>query len=111
SSRLTTDPQELQASFPPTVEVYHELTLKRVIVEVQAKDQIGLLYRLAKTISDHDYDITFARINTERGVALDTFYIEDSRKEPVVTDDTPRLHALRDAIAAIITPAQAAASV
>ena len=33
---------------------------------------------MARTISDHNFDITFARISTERGVALDTFYVENS---------------------------------
>ncbi|PTX97704.1 [protein-PII] uridylyltransferase [Opitutus sp. ER46] len=95
----------LQSSFPPTVEVYHELSMQRTIVEVQARDQIGLLFRLAKTISDHSFDITFARIGTERGMAIDTFYIEDVNDAPV--EDERRLHALRDALKEIITPAAA----
>jgi [protein-PII] uridylyltransferase len=96
--------EALHSSFPPTVEVYHELSMQRTIVEIQARDQIGLLYRLAKTISDHGFDITFARIGTERGVAIDTFYIESANHEPV--EDSARLHILRDALADIIaTPA------
>ena len=74
--------------------------MERTIVEIQARDQIGLLYRLAKTISDHGFDITFARIGTERGVAIDTFYIESANHEPV--EDSTRLHTLRDALADII---------
>ncbi len=97
----------LHSSFPPTVEVYHELSMQRTIVEIQARDQIGLLYRLAKTISDHAFDITFARIGTERGVAIDTFYIESANHEPV--DSTDRLVALRDALAEVIAPAPAPA--
>jgi len=95
-------------SFPPTVEVYHELSMERTIVEIQARDQIGLLYRLAKTISDHGFDITFARIGTERGVALDTFYIESS--DPARPADKERLHTLRDTLSEIIKPAEAAAT-
>ncbi|MEO6875523.1 MAG: [protein-PII] uridylyltransferase, partial [Opitutaceae bacterium] len=57
ATRPTTS-EGLQSSFPPSVEVYHELSMERTIVEVQARDQIGLLYRLAKTISDHGFDIT-----------------------------------------------------
>ena len=98
--------EALHSSFPPTVDVYHELSMERTIVEIQARDQIGLLYRLAKTISDHGFDITFARIGTERGVAIDTFYIESANHEPV--EDSTRLHTLRDALADIIaTPAPA----
>ena len=108
SRRYTADTSILHASFPPTVEVYHELSLKRTIIDVQAHDQIGLLYRLARIIFDHGFDITFARINTERGVALDTFYIESANHE--ATEDTGRLHALRDALLNVIKPAAAAAA-
>jgi [protein-PII] uridylyltransferase len=97
----------IQSSFPPTVEVYHELSMQRTIVEVQARDQIGLLYRLAKTISDHGFDITFARIGTERGMAIDTFYIESENHEPV--EDSERLRTLREALAEQISPAVAPA--
>ncbi len=109
ASRYKATASELPASFPPTVEVYHELSLNRIIVEVQAHDQIGLLYRLVKTISDHGYDTTFARINTERSVAIDTFYIEPNKTE-ASQPDTAQLHALRDTLRTIITPAQTAAT-
>lgn len=104
----TSSGEALQSSFPPTVDVYHELSMQRTIIEIQARDQIGLLYRLAKTISDHGFDITFARIGTERGVAIDTFYIEGANHEPV--DNPDRLHALRDALNEVIAPAQAPAA-
>lgn len=94
--------ETLQSTFPPTVDVYHELSMERTIVEVQARDQIGLLYRLAKVISDHGFDITFARIGTERGVAIDTFYIEGANHEPISTPE--RLRALRDSLHEVIVP-------
>jgi len=84
------------------------MSMQRTIVEIQAYDQIGLLYRLSKAIYDHGFDITFARINTERGVALDTFYIESANHE--ATEETSRLHALRDVLVKIITPAAVAAA-
>jgi [protein-PII] uridylyltransferase len=94
--------EALQSSFPPTVDVYHELSMQRTIVEVQARDQLGLLYRLAKTISDFGFDITFARIGTERGVAIDTFYIESAAHEP--SSGIEALKALRDSLAEVIAP-------
>jgi [protein-PII] uridylyltransferase len=102
-SRYTLDPNSgPHTSFPPTVEVYHELSMDRTIVEIQARDQIGLLFRLAKAISAQGYDITFARIGTERGIAIDTFYIESS--ESSNPSDAGRLHALRDILTEIILP-------
>jgi len=67
----------LPVPFPPSVDVYHELSLKRTIIEVQATDRIGLLYQLARLVTNKGFDISFARIATERGVAMDTFYIEN----------------------------------
>jgi len=98
--------ETLQSSFPPTVDVYHEISMQRTIVEIQARDQIGLLYRLAKAIYDFGFDITFARIGTERGVAIDTFYIESANHEPV--EDQDRLQRLRAALSEVISPTQVA---
>jgi len=99
----------LQAPIPPRVDVYHELSLRRTIIEVQANDHIGLLYKLARAMFEHGYDITFARISTERAVALDTFYIEQIDKEHA-TDGTSSLLTLRDDLNTILqeSPAQAA---
>ncbi len=98
-SLLLTRDTRLQAPIPPSVEVYHELSLRRTIVEVQTNDHIGLLYQLAKSIFDHGYDISFARIATERGVALDTFYIE---KIDDHSQDTEDLLTLRESLSGII---------
>jgi [protein-PII] uridylyltransferase len=84
----------LAAPIPHNVEVYHELSLKRTIVEVQASDRIGLLYRIARLIYAASFDITFARISTERGVAMDTFYIENVNATEAISPE--RLVQLRD---------------
>lgn len=70
--------QRLRAPVHPSVNVYHELSLNKTIIEVEAEDEIGLLYRLSKVIFECGFDITFARISTENGIANDTFYIESA---------------------------------
>ena len=90
----------LRAPLPPGVDVYHELSLRRTIIEVQATDAIGLLYRISKAIFDHGFDITFARISTERNVAVDTFYIEPIHRGQ--ESDTENLLALRESLTAIV---------
>ena len=94
-------PKEPQlAPFPPTVNVYHELSLKRTILEVQAVDRIGLLYRLAREVTHQGFNISFARVATERDVAMDTFYIENIQQN---TDQkTHQLVELRSALEALI---------
>ncbi|MDR0902850.1 MAG: [protein-PII] uridylyltransferase, partial [Opitutaceae bacterium] len=45
--------EALQSAFPPNVAVYHELAMQHTIVEIQARDNLGLLYQLSKSIYDH----------------------------------------------------------
>ena len=91
----------LPASIPVRVDVYHELSLTRTIIEIEANDDLGLLYEVARTISDHGFDITFARISTERRVAVDTFYIQPS--EPLGETERPQdLVELKEALTAAI---------
>ncbi|GAB5562150.1 MAG: [protein-PII] uridylyltransferase [Synoicihabitans sp.] len=92
----------VHATFAPRVDVYHELSMHRTIVEVQAPDSIGLLFRCAQAISEHQFDITFARIGTERHMAIDTFYIVDVSHAEVSEPD--RLKKLQNALMEIVTP-------
>jgi [protein-PII] uridylyltransferase len=90
----------LPAPFPPSIDVYHELSLKQTIIEVQASDRIGLLYRLSRLITKMGFDIGFARIATERGVAMDTFYIKNEKSEE--DTDTSALIELREGLDKIV---------
>jgi len=100
-SPLLNDEKQLQAQLPSNVDVYHESSLQRTIIEVHANDQIGLLYRITKAIFEHGFDITFARISTECGVAVDTFYIEYINQEQ--PEDTAQLLALRETLNNIVS--------
>lgn len=92
-------PDYVRTPVTPSVGVYHELSLKHTIIELQCEDRIGLLYRVSKSIFGHGFDISFARIATERGVAMDTFYIEPLEAELV---ESGSLLELRDELNAII---------
>ncbi len=55
--------------------IYSDLQLRKTVVEVRARDRLGLLYFITDTIRAHGFDLIFARISTERDVASDTFYL------------------------------------
>jgi len=101
-------PPHLPVRLEPVVNVYHELSLKRTIIEVQSIDSLGLLYYLSKIITEHDFDITFARIATENGVANDTFYIESIEPDGMI--DNENLLSLRQALSDVIQTSKAKAS-
>jgi len=100
AKKKTKEDRMLPAPFPPSIEIYHELSLQRTIVEAQANDRIALLYRIARQISENGFDITFARIATEHGVAMDTFYIEPGQEAEAM--DPANLLELRDKLEAIV---------
>ncbi len=48
------------------------------IIEVSAKDRIGLLYELAKEVFSLGLDIRFAKVNSEKERMTGVFYVRDS---------------------------------
>jgi len=85
----------------PSVNVFQEMALNRTIVEIQANDHIGLLFVLARTISEMGFDITFARISTERSVAIDVFHIESALADQPI--DSERLLELREKLNQVVS--------
>lgn len=90
----------LRAPIHRKVEIYNELSLHRTIVEVLTNDNLGLLYRVTNAIYQYGFDITFARISTERRVAIDTFYIENII--PNTPMDPQKLDALQKTLHSIV---------
>ncbi|UCF57742.1 MAG: hypothetical protein JSW15_04585, partial [Deltaproteobacteria bacterium] len=48
------------------------------IIEVSARDRIGLLYELAKGVFSLGLDIRFARVNSDKERMTGIFYVRDS---------------------------------
>ncbi|MDR2862432.1 MAG: [protein-PII] uridylyltransferase [Puniceicoccales bacterium] len=88
--------KHLHAPLSPRVAVYQEISLHRTIVEIGTNDRIGLLFLLGRIFFKHRFDITFARITTERGAASDTFYLEPFKGEADKSQE--ELEALRRTI-------------
>jgi [protein-PII] uridylyltransferase len=79
----------------------------RTLIEIETEDRLGLLYAISQTFAELEVDISTARIVTERGAAIDSFYIceMDGRK----IDYAGRLNAieaeLRQALGSLEIPA------
>jgi [protein-PII] uridylyltransferase len=84
-----------------TVRFDNESSDTRTIIEIETEDRIGLLYMISQTLSELELDISAARINTEKGAAIDSFYVRELDERKVTEPE--RQHAierkLRHAIA------------
>ena len=81
------------SAIPTIIEFDNETSQRRTIIEVQTEDRLGLLFALTQTLTSLGLDISFAKISTEKGAAIDTFYIQDHSGQPVTDPD--RLAAIR----------------
>jgi [protein-PII] uridylyltransferase len=78
----------------------NEASETRTLIEIQTEDRLGLLYAISQTFSELALDIARARIVTERGAAIDSFYVCEPGGGKVVSAERQRLieNGLRQAI-------------
>lgn len=93
-------------SIPTRISVDSESSATRTIIEVETEDRIGLLYTIAQVFAELQFDISVAKILTEKGAAVDTFYVTDSLGRKVEDAASLKLieRRLREAIAALDQP-------
>jgi [protein-PII] uridylyltransferase len=97
---LSRSAPHLHVELEPMAEAYYDESLKRIIVHIETKDRLGLLYDLGKVFFDFGLNITFGRILTESGVAADTFHLEpsDTRRKAQSLDLTSLKHSINRAL-------------
>lgn len=85
---------------PTQIRLDNEASDSRTVLEIETEDRLGLLFTISQTLSELHLDIATARIVTERGAALDSFYVsyEDGGKILDPAQQTEVIDRLRTAI-------------
>jgi len=94
-------PRIREVSIPTVIEFDNDISKTRTIIEIQTEDRLGLLYTITKTMSDLGLDISFAKIATEKGAAIDSFYVQDQLGNKITNPDL--LAAFKDRLEAAIS--------
>jgi [protein-PII] uridylyltransferase len=84
----------------PMVTFDNDLSDAATVVEVRAPDEVGVLYRITRALSDLDLDIRSAKVQTFDLDVVDAFYVQDRDGHKVT--DTDYLYELQRAILAAL---------
>lgn len=66
-----------EMDFPTRVTVENKTHPVYTLVQIQTPDRLGLLYELLSAFREEHVSIALSRISTEKGAAIDTFYVAD----------------------------------
>ena len=89
--------------FPTRISIDNKAHRSYTLVQVEVADRVGLLYELLSTFARERVFIALSRIITEKGGAVDTFYVVDQVTRTKITD-TSRIAALQQALRDAATP-------
>jgi len=96
--------QELD--FPTRISIDNGAHPVYTLVDIQTPDRLGLLYYLLRAFSDTHVDIVLSRITTEKGAAIDSFYVTDEEGKKIREPEriTEIQHALQQAAGGAAPP-------
>ncbi len=76
------------------------------VIDVETEDRVGLLFTISRTLSEIGLDISTAKICTEKGAALDSFYLREKDGGKIIARERLQYveNRLRAAIARLDLP-------
>ena len=85
-----------EIDFPTRTVLTNEATNLYTLLEVQTPDRLGLLYDLLRAIGKLGINVVLSRIATEKGAAVDSFYVTNQDGERIT--DTATMQKIQAAV-------------
>lgn len=92
-----------EVDFPTRISIENKSHPTTTLIQVETSDRLGLLYDLVACMGRQNVYITLARISTDKGAAVDTFYVIDAASRGKVSD-LKRIEQLQQALHAAAAP-------
>ena len=87
-------------SIPPSVSVDNQGSADYTVIDIETEDRPGVLYAVSHALADLRLNIALAKICTEKGAVMDTFYVTEIEGEKVLK--ATRLKNVEDRIRAAL---------
>ena len=88
--------RDIAATVPVSVKFDNDSSDALTIIDISARDRVGLLYRITKALYDLNLDVASAKIVTEGVRVIDAFYVSDLLRAKIT--DPERLAKISDAL-------------
>jgi [protein-PII] uridylyltransferase len=75
-----------QNDFPTRISIDNKVHPAYTLIQIETPDRLGLLYDLLSCLDREGVYIAISRISTEKGAAIDTFYVADATTRGKITD-------------------------
>ena len=79
--------RQRQYDRPPRIAFDNQISARYTVVDIEAQDTVGLLYRIAYLLDELELDIHRAIINTVAARAQDAFYIVDAEGQKIISHE------------------------
>ena len=79
-------PRASEIDFPTRIRIENKSHPMNTLIQVETPDRLGLLYDLVACLGRNGVYITLSRISTDKGAAVDTFYVTDATTRGKITD-------------------------
>lgn len=85
------------------IEFDNDTSATATVIDIETEDRLGLLYAISRVFAELGLDISLAKISTEKGAAIDTFYVTEAFGQKILdqTRQTQIINKLLDAIATL----------
>lgn len=96
--------QSVEGERMPTVIAFdNDTSDTRTVIDVETEDRVGLLYFISRAFSELGIDLFLAKISTEKGAAVDSFYVNEESGEKILAPERQKQveRKLRTAITAL----------
>ena len=75
-----------ELEFPTGIAIDNKAHPVCTLIQIETPDRVGLLYDMLTALGKEGANIVLSRISTQKGAAVDTFYITDSTTRSKITD-------------------------
>jgi [protein-PII] uridylyltransferase len=69
---------------PTVIRFVNDPDATRTVLDIETEDRVGLLHAISQVLADLNIDISIAKICTEKGAVMDSFYISEADAQRVL---------------------------